>query len=132
MPIDYTRYPSNWKTEIRPAILQRDKYKCKFCGAINGSIVKIYSPTHRRVIAPVECNQINQLVHGGYYRSQAIKKLGFVKIVLTIAHLDQDITNNANENLAALCQRCHLNHDRKANAENCRQKALTGQLTLTI
>ena len=29
------------------------------------------------------------------------------KVVLTIAHLDQDIENNAKYNLRALCQRCH-------------------------
>jgi hypothetical protein len=25
MPIDYKKYPKNWKTEIRPAILERAK-----------------------------------------------------------------------------------------------------------
>ncbi len=32
MPIDYSKYPPNWKTEIRPAILKREGNKCKFCG----------------------------------------------------------------------------------------------------
>lgn len=36
------------------------------------------------------------------------------KIILTIAHLDRDKTNNNYSNLAALCQRCHLDHDRIA------------------
>lgn len=40
------------------------------------------------------------------------------KIVLTIAHLDQDPTNNADENLAALCQRCHNRHDAPHRAKN--------------
>lgn len=34
------------------------------------------------------------------------------KIVLSVAHLDQQPENNHSSNLAALCQRCHLNHDR--------------------
>ena len=34
------------------------------------------------------------------------------QIVLTVAHLDQDIRNNDPDNLAALCQRCHLQWDR--------------------
>ncbi len=34
------------------------------------------------------------------------------RVVLTVAHLDQDTTNNGRDNLRALCQRCHLNHDR--------------------
>jgi len=46
-------------------------------------------------------------------------------VVLTTAHIDQDETNNARENLAALCQRCHLRHDHKqhmANARTTRRK----------
>lgn len=37
------------------------------------------------------------------------------KVVLTVAHLDRDRTNNRFHNLAALCQRCHLNYDRPQN-----------------
>lgn|GEM_PF-7130269 len=33
------------------------------------------------------------------------------KIVLSVAHLDRDSKNNNRNNLAALCQKCHLNHD---------------------
>ena len=34
------------------------------------------------------------------------------KVILTVAHLDRDRRHNQFSNLAALCQRCHLNHDR--------------------
>jgi len=40
------------------------------------------------------------------------------KVVLTVAHIDHDKTNNRFTNLAALCQRCHLNHDRHQHAYN--------------
>ena len=40
MPIDYKRYPKNWKSEIVPFILKRDKNRCKFCGLENGEVVK--------------------------------------------------------------------------------------------
>ena len=33
------------------------------------------------------------------------------KVILTVAHLDHDITNNSFFNLRALCQRCHLQYD---------------------
>ena len=33
------------------------------------------------------------------------------KVVLTIAHIDQDKNNNEDWNLLALCQRCHLKID---------------------
>ena len=40
------------------------------------------------------------------------------KVVLTVAHIDQDKDNNRFLNLAALCQRCHLNHDRGQHIAN--------------
>lgn len=36
---------------------------------------------------------------------------GYIVIVLTIAHLDQQPENNEEENLRALCQRCHVRLD---------------------
>lgn len=48
-----------------------------------------------------------------------------VRIVLTVAHLDHNSSNNSRSNLAALCQRCHLNHDRDqhmANAVTTRER----------
>jgi hypothetical protein len=34
------------------------------------------------------------------------------RVVLATAHRDHDTTNNADANLAAFCQRCHMLHDR--------------------
>lgn len=39
------------------------------------------------------------------------------RVVLTTAHLDHDPTNNADENLLAMCQRCHLWYDRAQHAD---------------
>jgi hypothetical protein len=43
-------------------------------------------------------------------------------VVLTVAHLDHDPTNNGEPgnrpNLRALCQRCHLWHDRLTHQQN--------------
>lgn len=33
------------------------------------------------------------------------------KVVLTVAHLDHDPGNCADDNLKAMCQRCHLRYD---------------------
>ncbi len=44
-----------------------------------------------------------------------------IRVVLTIAHLDHDPRNNDDGNLAALCQRCHLFHDRKQHAATARR-----------
>lgn len=40
------------------------------------------------------------------------------KVVLTVAHLDHDTTHNSDDNLKALCQRCHLAYDAKMHAVN--------------
>jgi hypothetical protein len=34
------------------------------------------------------------------------------RVVLAAAHLDSDPTNNRMKNLRALCQRCHMLHER--------------------
>jgi 5-methylcytosine-specific restriction endonuclease McrA len=95
MPIDYKKYPSNWKTEIRPSILERDNYCCAFCGIANyGSR---WSPNGKKMTL----------------------------IVLTIAHLDHDITNNCPSNLKALCQKCHLSYDKDHHRKNARQTQKT-------
>jgi hypothetical protein len=99
MPIDYSKYPANWKTDIRPAILKRAGNCCEFCGVKNGELV--YRWPMRRA-SPFTFPKL-------------------VKIVLTVAHLNHDITDNRPENLRALCQRCHLTHDKEQHAETRRR-----------
>ena len=41
-----------------------------------------------------------------------------ITIVLTVAHLDHDITNNEMSNLKAMCQKDHLNYDKDLHLEN--------------
>lgn len=106
MPIDYANYPLDWLTAIRPRILQRADNKCEHCGLENGIV-------GYRDLA------------GNFWRfpsdpppSGWIAALRLTKIVLTIAHLDHNIQHNTDDNLAALCQRCHLIHDAKHHARN--------------
>jgi len=99
MPIDYKKYPENWKTEIRPAILKRAGHKCEFCGA----------PNHHTIVRHGDQFEI---IEGMVLEAMAIDGVKTTWIVLTIAHMDHDITNNHPDNLKALCQKCHLNHDK--------------------
>jgi 5-methylcytosine-specific restriction endonuclease McrA len=49
------------------------------------------------------------------------------KVVLTVAHLDQDPANRDRANLRVLCQRCHLAHDaphHRRSAERTRRRRL--------
>ena len=59
------------------------------------------------------------------------------KVVLTVAHLDHNPQNCADDNLKALCQRCHLTYDAKHHAKNAartrrRKKIEAGQIELAI
>lgn len=98
MPIDYTLYPPDWRTSIRPRILERAGNACEgsprypHCRAANGQPHPVTGST----------------------------------VVLTIAHLDHDVSNNSDDNLAALCQRCHLTHDAQQHAHS-RARSLARQ-----
>ena len=42
------------------------------------------------------------------------------KVILTVAHMDHNPENCNEENLKALCQKCHLSYDLKYHMENRR------------
>ncbi len=105
MPIDYKKYPPNWKTEIRPAILNRAGNRCEKCGFANGQPVHRAKVDGRMEWFPCEQDAIDSC--GLYF--------GIVKVVLTVAHLDHDETNHevTLDRLMAMCQICHLRYDAK-------------------
>ena len=51
-----------------------------------------------------------------------IERTRTTRVVLATAHRDHDPQNNEASNLAALCQRCHILHDK---AEHLRRRRLT-------
>lgn len=116
MPCDYSKYPSNWKSEIRPAILERAEYKCEECGVGN----KLWGYRDKEghfyssqlIEDTLENNGVDMFDD---VLSNCYDKKGNptkpIQIVLTIAHLDNDLSNNNYSNLKALCQRCHLRRD---------------------
>ena len=124
MPIDYKKYPANWKSEIRPDILKRAENKCEFCKVKNYDIVfrgiiNKNQPTEKEVYQTGEAYVYDAnngtFLFKDYYAdiwpSSGDMNQTAIKIVLTIAHLDHDIMNNDYSNLRALCQRCHNRHD---------------------
>lgn len=121
MPCKYQLYHKDWKTIIRPAILERANNKCEFCKARNGEEI------FRAFLDGVQVYQyangdIHNAETGDYIFSSFYEDLEpstrkenqkAIKVVLTIAHLDHDTNNNDYSNLKALCQKCHLNYDKE-------------------
>ena len=115
MPIDYTKYPANWKSEIVPRILKRANNRCEVCGLNNGEMVKagkIYTRQNGRYqYRSIWITSISDWVR----INSILISHKTITVVLTIAHLDHDETNLnvADDRLRAMCQHCHLNYDAK-------------------
>jgi len=115
MPIDYSKYPPNWKAEIVPRILERANNCCENCGLENYShVTSIPMRVHlngKYIIKRFwlsnesDITRMKPFSNGGDIKE--------VRIVLTIAHLDHDETNHdvKDDRLKAWCQYCHLNYD---------------------
>jgi hypothetical protein len=117
MPMDRRRYPPDWP-QISRRIRERDHQRCKWCGVANNSrgARDRYDVWHdERDIDRMNSTDGDQLFPDGYPK--------IITIILTVAHLGvpkedgqpgdrHDKMDCRDENLASLCQRCHLNYDR--------------------
>ena len=112
MPIDYKDYAPNWKTEIRPAILERANNCCEQCGVENAKWVW-YHPSLTHL-----CSQdVSDGMRWYGATEDSDPQEGYL-VCLTISHTNHDINDNRHENLLALCQTCHLRHDATYHAMN--------------
>lgn len=125
------RYPKDWPA-IRAAIRARAGERCECtgqcgdahddgrCDAPNGATIQ------RDPKAPArwrehDCGSLC-----------TVEQCGATKVILTVAHLNHREDDNRPENLAALCQRCHLRLDAADNAARRRERraAAAGQAPL--
>lgn len=122
-PENKARYPENWKSEIRPAALERAHDCCEQCKVPNYARIARGDgadiDTYQMDDANVYC--ANTGAHLGRKRMSDYNVLRMVDIVLTIAHLDHAPENCAPTNLRAWCQRCHLRYDAQHHAETARE-----------
>jgi hypothetical protein len=108
MPIDYRKYPKNWR-QIRAAILERAGQVCEWpgCGAQNGSTG--YHDQAGRFLSGSNGSDRDHMEAIGSHP---------VTIVLTVAHMDHDVANNDPQNLRAWCQLHHNRYDAPHRAKN--------------
>ena len=144
MPFIRSRYPKDWPA-IRRRILDRDGHRCKRCGLPNHAVG--WRDREGRFHRAGGNSEWDALGNGERTYAEAREACAEANdwqgglgdngepamvIVLTIAHLDHDTENNAEGNLAAWCQRCHLRHDAQQHAASRRRRRHAGQQELPL
>jgi len=115
-PENRARYPENWR-EISAAIRERAENRCECegeCG-VNHLWQNETQTRHWTMIGSTRCSERHRL--------SAIHFKG--DVCLTVAHLDHQPENCDDDNLKAMCQRCHNRYDRPhrtTNTQKSRQK----------
>ena len=128
-------YPDDWEA-ISLRIRERAGWRCEWCGLENGAIgyrddIGIFHHV------PIEATEA--------YDADGVR---LFRIMLTVAHLGApkpdgspgdkyDKMDCRDGNLAALCQRCHLNYDRDEHIFNAaltrrRKRIEAGQMELNL
>lgn len=116
------RYPANWP-ELSRSVREEAGQKCERCKAPNGQTIARGAGTDAGTY---------MLEHGEVFDDQTGERRGtargseyevkrWTRVVLTVAHVDHDPSNNARSNLRAWCQKCHLEHDRDEHTTNARE-----------
>lgn len=125
MPIHADRkrlYPFDWPQLSASVRFVRAVGRCEVCRRPHGM--------------EIECTPDGRWLDGEMWRNGSGRPAGFPKVAtrttrvfLAAAHLDHDPTHNSGRNLKALCQRCHLIHDRP---EHLRRRRITYGLRRAI
>lgn len=129
MPMDKSLYPEDWDA-IALAVKEAADWICQQCGrpcrraseSLDDFALRIRSSTWEADLLETAINDED---------SEPIRRAQ--RFCLTVAHLDQNPSNNDRSNLKALCTGCHLNHDRPFQKMNGMAKQeRRGQLNLFV
>ena len=127
MPMKAADYPPDWK-QISKRIRERAGNKCEWCGIPNYSLIHRGKEDMALWILDKDWQRLS-------WSLKQCWNMRTSKIVLTVAHLNHTPSDCRDENLACLCNRCHLNYDAKHHAQHASQtrrlkrEAATGQLS---
>jgi hypothetical protein len=144
MSIDPKRYPANWK-QISLARREQAGQKCEWCGVPNHAWIIRKRGTSDYLIMIMDdmfgCSGYRDMDGEEFHLHtlpEFIEEYDYKKptlVILTVAHLGtphpdgrpgdkHDKMDVRPENLAALCQACHLNFDRDEHKENSKKTRL--------
>ncbi len=121
MPVNKKDYPSNWP-ELTREVKAASGWRCEWCNAPHKAVIRRKSPhdpadwtaiekVYNKPSIPFQIDLRRRWESTANMSWARLRYHGLTRIILTTAHLDRNTKNNARENLAALCQRCHLQHD---------------------
>jgi hypothetical protein len=114
-------YPFDWQQLSYAVRFKRAHGRCEHCGRPHGLWVlhlgdgRWWDP-QRQTWRSGQGRELKRAP------SLVLTMLRSTRVVLSCAHLNHDPTENSGNNLKALCQRCHLLHDRP---EHLRRRAIT-------
>ena len=117
-------YPLDWPQLSAIIRFRRAKGYCENCGRPHGKLVYHLGDgrwwdEEQRTWRNGQGRSLRRLPA---LRGPQFAVIPATRVVLACAHLDHDPGNNRPRNLKALCQRCHLLHDRD---EHQRRRRLT-------
>ena len=126
MPMDYSRYPQNWRDISKHIRYERAGNKCEWCGIPNRELIT------RRLSNPYQWQIVSE--EGAWMQDEDWSG-PYVTVTLTVAHLGIDYPDGRkgnphdkmdvrDDNLAALCNRCHLVHDLEEHKVNAKETRL--------
>lgn len=100
-PENKKRYPKDWAEISKRIRFERAGGRCE-------QVVQRVHPVTMAPLPPIRCEAINGEPH----------PITGSKVVLTVAHLNHTPEDCRDENLKAMCQRCHLTLDAKLHHTN--------------
>lgn len=134
MPIDYGNYPPDWKQISQRIRFERAKGHCEWCGLEHGAHILRSALNPERYLILGD-DFIHYMPDGSPVRSSEVpaeyERDKCTRIVLTVHHKGvpkpdgtpgdrNDKMDCREENLVALCQRCHLLADLDIRIKNAR------------
>lgn len=131
-PENRHRYPKDWPA-IRNRIVARAGNKCERCGVQNHALGGRSSVDGR--FLPVEPRGEKMLRlewpkpgEDAWCSDGSVREWRrVIRIVLTVAHLNHTPEDCREENLQALCQRCHLAYDHELHQQNAASTRRAGR-----
>lgn len=125
MPIkaeNRSKYPPNWGEISKRVRHERAGNRCERCGAPNGQVIARGAGPNAGTYM-VETGDVYDDDDGSFLgaaRGSEYLPRRFVKVVLTVGHINHDPADCADSNLRAWCQKCHLAHDQEHHQRNAR------------